>query len=147
LWFGSIRKKDCITMPTTISFRQWWRLFTTGRTKGVYLALISFAIYSSLILYNRLVLFSFILNEIGLLTSFGVLVDLVSHLFSDSYKTDISSAEWLTKFKGARTHDAYGIIIQLFCSSLDMEHLYLLFILWISLLIEFYFIYRSKFYH
>jgi hypothetical protein len=134
-------------MPATVNFRQWWRLFITGRTKGVYLALISFAIYSFLILYNRLILFSFIFNEIGLLTSFGVLVDLVSHLFSDSYKTDISSSEWLERFKRGRTHDAYGIIIQLVCSSFDLEQLHLLFILWISLVIEFYFIYKSKFYH
>jgi hypothetical protein len=134
-------------MPAAVSVRQWWKLFLTGRTKGVYLALISFIIYTILILYNRLDLFHFVLNEIGLLASVGVLVDLVSHLFNDSYKTDISKEEWIARFKKGRTHDAYGIVIQVVGSAFDMGQLHLLYILWIALILEFYLIFRSRFYH
>ena len=134
-------------MPAAVSVRQWWKLFLTGRTKGVYLALISFIIYTILILYNRLDLFHFVLNEIGLLASVGVLVDLVSHLFNDSYKTDISKEEWIARFKKGRTHDAYGIVIQVAGSAFDTEQLHLLYILWIALILEFYLVFRSRFYH
>ena len=134
-------------MPAAVSVRQWWKLFLTGRTKGVYLALISFIIYTILILYNRLDLFHFVLNEIGLLASVGVLVDLVSHLFNDSYKTDISKEEWIARFEKGRTHDAYGIVIQVVGSAFDMGQLHLLYILWIALILEFYLIFRSRFYH
>ena len=134
-------------MPAAVSVRQWWKLFLTGRTKGVYLALISFIIYTILILYNRLDLFHFVLTEIGLLASVGVLVDLVSHLFNDAYKTDISKEEWIARFKKGRTHDAYGIVIQVIGSAFDIGQLHLLYILWIALILEFYLIFRSRFYH
>jgi hypothetical protein len=134
-------------MPANVNFTEWKHLVITGRTKGVYLALLSFVIFAVMILYNRDNLFLFVSVQVGSFASFGVLVDLVSHLFNDRYQTDLTLDQWITKFKGGRTHDAYGIIVQLAASVIDFVKFHYVFILWILLLPELYFIIRARFYH
>jgi|GEM_PF-2279257 hypothetical protein len=134
-------------MPANVNFSQWGHLFITGKTKGVYLALLSFLVFVFLILYNRENLFFFIVIEVGSFASFGVLVDLVSHLFSDRYMTDMTFEQWVQRFKGGRTHDVYGILIQIFASAIDFIRFHFAFILWILLPMELYYIVKARFYH
>ncbi|WP_393972184.1 hypothetical protein OXIME_000800 [Oxyplasma meridianum] len=134
-------------MPSNMGFRQWEHLFITGKTKGVYFAFFSFLLFIFLILYNREDLFFFVVVEVGSFASFGVLVDMVSHLFRDDYLTNITFDQWIERFKGGRTHDAYGIIIQLITSAMDFVKFHLALILWIMLLPELYYIIKARFYH
>lgn len=134
-------------VPSGVSFKEWQRLFLRGETLGIYFSLLSFAVFSVFVLYNRLPIFNFLVNEVALLTSFGVLVDLVSHLFSNTYNGGITLQEWIERFKKGRTHDVYGIIIQFGCSLFDLRFPYLIIVLWVSLAITAYLIIRSRFYH
>ena len=45
-------------MPANVNFREWKHFFITGKTKGVYLALLAFAVFAILILYNRVPAFA-----------------------------------------------------------------------------------------
>jgi hypothetical protein len=134
-------------MPANVSFSQWEHLFITGKTKGVYFALLSFILFAILILYSRENLFFFVVVQVGSFASFGVLVDLVSHLFSDKYQTDLTLEQWISRFKGGRTHDVYGIIVQFGASALDFARFHYTFILWILLLLELSYIIKARFYH
>ncbi len=134
-------------IPSGITFKQWQQQFLRGGTTGIYLSLISFAILAVMVLYSRFSLFNFLVNEVALLTSFGVLVDLVSHLFNNRYRPDITLDEWFIRFKGGRTHDAYGIIIQFGCSFFDFRLIALLPLLWIALAGTMFLIVRARFYH
>jgi hypothetical protein len=134
-------------MPSNVSFSQWEHLFMTGKTKGVYFALLSFIIFAILILYSRENLFFFVVVEVGSFASFGVLVDLVSHLFSDRYQNDLTFDQWVQRFKGGRTHDVYGIIVQFGASAIDFVRFHYAFILWIMLLPEMFYIIKARFYH
>ena len=134
-------------IPSGITFKQWQRQFLRGGTAGIYLSLISFAIFAVMVLYSRFSLLNFLVNEVALLTSFGVLVDLVSHLFNNRYRTDITLKEWFSRFKGGRTHDAYGIIIQFGCSFFDSKLIALIPLLWIALAGTMFLIVRARFYH
>lgn len=134
-------------IPAGITFKQWQQQFLRGGTVGVYLSIISFAILGLMVLYNRFSLFNFLVNEVAILASFGVLVDLVSHLFYNRYKTEITLNEWFERFKRGRTHDTYGIIIQFGCSLFDFGHIYLLPLLWFGLAGTMFLIIRARFYH
>ena len=134
-------------MPANVNFRQWEHLFLEGKTKGVYCALLSFSVFVFLILYNRENFFFFVVIQVGSFASFGVLVDLVSHLFSDRYLTDMTLDQWIQRFKSGRTHDAYGIIVQFIASAVDFIKFHYAFILWILLLLELYYIIKTRFYH
>ncbi len=134
-------------MTNVSNLREWEHLFLTGRTKGVYMALISFVIYCIVILYNREFLLDFIGVEVGAFASFGVLVDLVSHLFTDIYESNLTAAQWIYRIRHGRTHDVYGIIVQAVASIFALNRLIYVIILWISLTLEFYYIAKSRFYH
>ena len=134
-------------MTNVSNLREWEHLFLTGRTKGVYLTLISFVIYCILILYNRQLLLDFIGVEVGAFASFGVLVDLVSHLFTDIYESNLTTAQWILRIRHGRTHDVYGIIVQAVASVFALNRPIYVIILWISLALEFYYIAKSRFYH
>ncbi|MCL4314874.1 MAG: hypothetical protein M1454_04025 [Candidatus Thermoplasmatota archaeon] len=134
-------------MPKVIHLREWGHLFLTGKTKGVYLALISFVIFCILILYNRKFLVDFIGVEVGAFASFGVLVDLVSHLFSDQFESNLNMSEWIFRVRHGRTHDVYGIFVQVGASFFALNRFQYVIILWVVLALEFYYIARSRFYH
>ena len=134
-------------MTNVSNLREWEHLFLTGRTKGVYMALISFVIYCIVILYNREFLLDFIGVEVGAFASFGVLVDLVSHLFTDIYESNLTTAQWIQRIRHGRTHDVYGIIVQAVASVFALNRPIYVIILWISLALEFYYIAKSRFYH
>ncbi|MCL5803274.1 MAG: hypothetical protein ACYDCP_03075 [Thermoplasmataceae archaeon] len=134
-------------MPANVNFREWKHFFITGKTKGVYLALLAFAVFAILILYNRENLFFFTVIQVGSFASFGVLVDLISHLFNDRYQSGIPFDQWVRRFKSGRTHDIYGIIVQIVASAIDLVEFHLAFVLWILLLPEAYMIVKARFYH
>jgi hypothetical protein len=134
-------------MPNVTNLRDWERLFLAGKTKGVYLALLSFVLYCIMILYNRKFLLDFIGVEIGAFASFGVLVDLVSHLFSDLYRSDLTTNQWIYRIRHGRTHDVYGIIVQFVASIFALNRYIYVIVLWIILALEFYYIAKSRFYH
>ena len=134
-------------MAQNITFKEWQHLVLAGKTKGVYFALLSFATYVVLILYNRNNLLDFIGIEVGSFASFGVLVDLVSHLLYDNYQSGLTMDEWISRIRHGRTHDVYGLIVQAGSSAFALREFPLAVLLWISLLFEFYYIRKARFYH
>ena len=134
-------------MPNAIHLREWEHLFLTGKTKGVYLALISFVIFCIMILYSRNFLVEFIGVEVGAFASFGVLVDLVSHVFNDQFESNLTMSEWIFRVKHGRTHDVYGIFVQMGASIFALNRFQYVIILWVALTLELYYIARSRFYH
>ncbi|MHB1441090.1 MAG: hypothetical protein ACYCSO_10275 [Cuniculiplasma sp.] len=134
-------------LDNKISFEEWERLFITGKTKAVYLSLLTFIIYAITILYSRTLLFYFIVAEVGAFASFGVLVDLVSHLFNDGWNSEMSQKEWKRRFLSGRTHDSYGIIIQIGCSLVDIWRYPIAIVSLFFLLPELYMVYTHRFHH
>ena len=134
-------------MAKDISFKEWQHLVLIGKTKGVYFALLSFAAFVVLILYNRNILLDFVGIEVGSFASFGVLVDLVSHLFNDNYKSSLSKDEWLSRIRHGRTHDVYGLIVQAGSSAFAYHEIPLAVLLWVAIAFEFYYIMSARFYH
>ncbi len=131
----------------SISFKKWERLFMKGKTSATYLAVISFSLFAIAILYSRLFLFYFIISEIGAFTAFGVLVDYVSHLFNDEWESPVNREEWIKRFRHGRTHDTYGLIIEIFCFVLDGIKFHLLIGSIIVIIPQIYIVYKLKFYH
>ena len=130
-----------------ISFKTWEKLFIRGKTKGTYLAVISFALFATEILYTRLFLFYFIVSEIGAFTAFGVLVDFVSHLFNDQWKSPVTKKGWIKRFTHGRTHDFYGLIIEVLCFAIDGVKFPLSLAAILFVAPQFYLFYNLKFYH
>ena len=130
-----------------ISFREWEKLFMRGKTSATYLAVISFALFAVAILYSRIFLFYFIISEIGAFTAFGVLVDYVSHLFNDEWKSPVDREGWIQQFKNGRTHDTYGLIIQIACFTICGFKFPLASAAILSLIPQIYIVYKLKFYH
>ncbi len=134
-------------MAKDLSFREWEHLVITGKTKGVYFALLSFAIFVVLILYNRDSILNFVGIEVGAFSSFGVLVDFVSHLFNDNYNSGLSMDQWVSKVRQGRTHDVYGVMVQA-CSAVFAYHqIFLAILIWIFIIFEVYYIMKARFYH
>ena len=134
-------------MAQKVSFKEWQHLLLTGKTKAVYFALLSFAVFVVLILYNRNDLLNFIGVEVGSFASFGVLVDFVSHLLYDNYQSGLTLDEWISRIRHGRTHDVYGLIVQAGSSAFALREFPLAILLWITLLLEFYYIRKARFYH
>lgn len=135
------------SMAKDLSFREWEHLVITGKTKGVYFALLSFALFVVLILYNRSPILNFVGIEIGAFSSFGVLVDLVSHLFNDNYKSGLTKEEWVSRIRHGRTHDVYGLVVQAVSAVFAYRELILSVILWIAIVLELHYIMKARFYH
>ncbi|MCI2413394.1 hypothetical protein [Cuniculiplasma divulgatum] len=131
----------------SISFKKWEGLFVRGKTSATYLAVISFSLFDIAILYSRLFLFYFIISEIGAFTAFGVLVDYVSHLFNDEWESPVSREEWISRFKHGRTHDTYGLIIEMSCFFILGFRFPLLTGSIIFLIPQIYIVYKLRFYH
>ncbi len=131
-----------------------WYSWTThyllkGKTPSIYLLLIAFIILSINIFFTNGI--RLILLYIISVTTIATTTDLVAHLFYDSFVDRISYKTFFKNVIYGRTHDIYGMIINMVSLSIleilnpvkiiTVIILYLIYLYVIIILI------RSKFYH
>jgi hypothetical protein len=134
-------------MANISKYSSWQRFFLTGKTKSVYFSFLSFAFFVVLIVFSRSSLLFFIVSEIGGFAGFGVIVDFISHMFNDKWTSTINRTEWKIKFKTGRTHDAYGILVEVGCILIEIVRFPLASIALFFLIMQLYFVVKLKFYH
>lgn len=134
-------------MPLVDAWSKWMYLFIHGRTYAIYAQLGVFAYFFFQTFFLRSRFLPFTVNFIGSLFAFGLLVDLVSHLFNNGTKSDLTEEQFINLFKNGRTHDLYGCIILLIAGGIDLFFNFLSAIAIALVLIVTYLIVKARFYH
>jgi hypothetical protein len=134
-------------MPIVDAWSKWMYLFLHGKTYAIYAQLGVFAYFFLQTFFVRNGIYPFTVNFIGSLFAFGLLVDLVSHLFNNGTKSDLSNEQFLDLFKNGRTHDLYGCIILIAAGGIDLLFNLLSTISIALVLAVTYLIVKARFYH
>lgn len=100
-------------MPYKDSWSDWLSLVLHGKTYAIYAQLVIFSLFALVTFQDRMDTLLFSIKFAGSLFSFGLLVDLVSHLFSNLTKTALSGSAFIKLIWSGRTHDIYACFIQL----------------------------------
>ena len=136
-----------VLADSELNFKTWKKLFVRGKTTAVYLAIINFVIFSVLVLMFRYNLVIFVICDIGDLASFGVLVDFVSHLFNDNWISPADHNGWMNRFASGRTHDTYGLILQISVSAMMCVRMPFILISTPFSLFQLYSVIKLRFFH
>lgn len=134
-------------MPYKDSWSDWLSLFIHGKTYAIYAQLITFVLFVIVTFQNRSDTLLFGVKFAGSLFSFGLLVDLVSHLFSNLTRSALTNSDFVRLIRSGRTHDLYACFIQL-ALGIVVSVRQVLFIP--SLILDVYVLYliaRARFYH
>jgi hypothetical protein len=134
-------------MPIVDAWSKWMYLFLHGKTYAIYAQLGVFVYFFFETFFVRPRIYPFTVNFIGSLFAFGLLVDLVSHLFNNGTKSDLSKEQFISLFKSGRTHDLYGCIILVGAGVIDIFFNLLSAISIALVLAVTYLIVKARFYH
>lgn len=131
----------------TITWTEWIRYFKKGKTPATYLAIITVATFILATIQYRSNLLYMVLGIVGILASYGGLIDMIAHLLwlhGYEYEPKITWSEYARKFFQFREHVVLGYIL---CIALLVVygHLYLFEIP--VVLVTLYLIISVKYYH